>query len=109
MNHRVFLAGRKPGKFFVLDSANGATVTTLDAVETADDMAFDRAAHRIYITGAGGVTVIEQQSADRYRKLAEFATNSGKTAVFVPQLKQFYIIHTKTAEDSAALQVYRVQ
>ena len=108
-HNRLFTVGRKPGKFFVLDAANGKVVTTLDTIETADDMTFDPTAHRIYVTGAGGVSVFEQESADSYRKLAEFATNSGKTSVYVPQLHQFYIIHTKTPEDSAALQVYRVQ
>jgi len=108
-HRRLFIAGRKPGKFLVLDTSTGKTVAALDTIETADDMTFDPTAKRIYVTGAGGVTVIEQQSADQYRTLAQFATNSGKTSVYVPQLHQFYIIHTKTAEDAAALQVYKVQ
>ena len=42
-------------------------------------------------------------------KLTEFPTNAGKTSVYVPQLRQFFIIHTRTPEDGAALQIYRVQ
>jgi len=108
-NHRLFIAGRKPGKFFVLDTETGKTVAMLDCVETADDMTYDPSRGRIYITGTGGATVIEQQSPDRYHTVAQFATNSGKTSIYVPQLQQFYIIHTKTPEDAAALQVYKVQ
>ncbi len=107
-NHRLFVAGRKPGKFFVIDATAGKLITTLDCVETADDMTYDPRDQRIYITGAGGVTVVKQSGPDSYRVLDQFGTNSGKTSVLVPSLHQFYIIHTKTLEDNAALQVYRV-
>ena len=107
-HHRLFIVGRQPGKLFILDSESGKLISTMDAVETADDMTFDPKQKRIYITGSGGVTVVEQQGPDSYRLLAQFGTNGGKTSVFDAQLRQFYIIHTKTAEDVAGLQVYRV-
>ena len=96
-HNRLFTVGRKPGKLFVLNTADGKVVTTLDTIETADDMTFDPVAHRIYVTGSGGVSVFEQKSADEYRKITEFATNAGKTSIYVPQLHQFYIIHTKNS------------
>ncbi len=108
IHHRLFVAGRQPGKFSVINSENGQLITSLDCVERADDMTFEPAEKRIYITGAGGVTVVRQDGPDQYRVLTQFATNSGKTSVLVPSLKQFYIIHTKTPEDVAALQVYRI-
>jgi DNA-binding beta-propeller fold protein YncE len=107
-DQRLFVAGRKPGKLFVINTNTGQAVTTLDCVETADDMAYDPVAHRIYVTGSGGVTVVQQDSADTYRVLTQFGTNGGKTSTFAPSLKQFYIAHTKTPEDNAALQVYQV-
>jgi hypothetical protein len=108
-HHRLFVAGRKPGKFFAIDTRTGKSVATLDCVETADDMTFDAATGRVYITGAGGVTVIHQESADTYRVMTQFGTNAGKTSIYDPELKQFYIAHTKTTEDNAALQVYAVR
>ncbi len=107
-NNRLFVAGRKPGKFFAIDTQTGKSVATSDTVETADDMTFDPQGKRIYITGSSGVSVFQQKSADEYDRLAQFGTNGGKTSVYVPSLKQFYIIHTKTPKDIAGLQVYKV-
>jgi hypothetical protein len=107
--HRLFVAGRKPGKFFAIDTRTGKAVATLDCVETADDMSFDSRTKRIFVTGAGGVTVIQEKGADRYEVAAQFGTNAGKTSVLDAELNQFYIVHTKTAEDGAALQVYRLR
>ncbi len=107
-NHRLFVAGRKPGKLFVVDTQSGRLITTLDCVETADDMTFDPKARRIYVTGSGGVTVVRENGPDDYQVITQFGTNGGKTSVLVSELKHFYIIHTKTPEDNAALQVYRV-
>ena len=49
--NRLFVAGRKPGKFFVVDSQSGKSIATFDCIETADDMTFDPERKRIYITG----------------------------------------------------------
>ena len=106
--HRLFIAGRKPGKFYVLDAASGKVVKTMDCVDIADDMTFDPQAGRIYVSGAGGVTIIRQEDPDHYTLLTQFETNAGKTSLLDASLRQFYIIHTKTAEDSAALQIYSV-
>ena len=107
-NQRLIVAGRKPGKLFVINTNTGQAVTTLDCVETADDMTYDPAQHRIYVSGSGGVTVAQQDGADAYHVLTQLGTNGGKTSILVPSLKQFYIAHTKTPEDNAALQVYQV-
>ncbi len=107
-NNRIFIAGRKPGKLFVLNSNNGEVVTTLDCIDIADDMTFDAAHHRIFVTGSGGVTVYEQENADQYKIVTQFDTKHGKTSEYVAALKRFYIIHTKTDDDIAGLQVYQV-
>ncbi len=107
-HQRLFIAGRKPGKFYVLDSTSGRVIQTLDCVDIADDMTFDPKLGRIYVTGSGGVTVIHQDSVDTYTLLTQFGTNGGKTSTYDDSLRQFYIAHTKTAEDNAALQVYAV-
>jgi DNA-binding beta-propeller fold protein YncE len=106
--NRVFVAGRKPGKFYVLDANDGRVITTLDCVETADDMTFDAQHGRIYVTGYGGVSIYQQDGADRYELLTQFDTKHGKTSVYIPSENKFFIIHTKTPDDIAGLQVYRV-
>jgi hypothetical protein len=40
--------------------------------------------------------------------IADIPTNGGKTSFYVPQVKQFYVVHPKTDVDIAGLLVYRV-
>ncbi len=105
---RLFIAGRKPGKLYVLDSESGRLIQEMDCVDIADGMTFDPREDRIYVTGSGGVTVVQQHGPDAYALLTRFGTNGGKTSIYDGTLGQFYIAQTKTTEDNAALQIYRV-
>ena len=107
-HHRLFIAGRKPGKLYMLDSDSGHIIQTMDCVDIADDMTFDPRDERVYVSGSGGLTVVRELSPNAFKLLAQFGTNGGKTSTFDSSLRQFYVAHTKTAEDNAALQVYSV-
>lgn len=108
-NHRLFIGARKPGKLYILNSENGTVIQTLDAVDISDDMTYDAAHHRIYLSGAEGLDVFAQQDADHYEIVQKEDTLGGKTSVYVPQVKQFYVAHTKSnLALEAGLQVYKV-
>lgn len=106
-NQRIFVAGRSPGIFYVFDS-NGKVVSQKPCVNINDDMTWDPVLKRIYISGTQGLSIFHQDSPDNYREIANIPTNGGKTSFYVPQLKQFYVIHPKTDVDMAGLLVYRV-
>ena len=106
--HRLFIAGRKPGKLYILDSDSGRVIQTMDCADIADGMVFDPANRNIYVTGFGGVTAVHEDNSDQYTLLTQFGTNGGKTSIFDPALKQLYIAHTKTDLDKAGVQIYRV-
>src|SRR6267154_6083792 len=57
-NHRLFIATRKPAKFFVYDTDTGKVVTVLPTAEMHDDMWFDVARKRIYVTGTETTAVM---------------------------------------------------
>jgi len=108
-NHRLFIGARKPGKLFILNSENGSVIQTLDIVDISDDMTYDAAHHRIYVSGAEGLNVIAQKDADHYEVVQKMDTLGGKTSEYVPSLKQFYVVHTKSElVPEAGLQVYKV-
>ena len=66
-NHRLFLVTRTPPQFVVMDSENGKQITSLPAVTGADDMFFDAARKRIYVTAREGhIMVYEQKDPDTY-------------------------------------------
>jgi DNA-binding beta-propeller fold protein YncE len=105
---RIFIAGRTPGKFFVFNATDGSLVTSLDSVDMADDMTWDPTSHRIYVTGSQGISIFTQKTKDSYVPLSRMATVGGKTSIYVPQLRQFYVVHPKNETEGASLLIYRV-
>jgi DNA-binding beta-propeller fold protein YncE len=108
-NHRLFIGSRNPGMLFVLDSNSGKLVATLKTVNISDDMTFDAAHRRLIISGADGVDVFAQDNPDSYRLVQHVDTLGGKTSVYVPSLKRFYVVHTKGDQAAeAGLQIFKV-
>ncbi len=107
-NQRLFIVGRKPGLFYAFDTATGKVVDQQSVANISDGMTWDPQTKLIFITASQALTVLHQDSKDRYTKLAEIPTNGGKTGLYVPELKQLYVIHPKTTIDDAGLLVYRV-
>jgi len=108
-NHRLFIGSRNPGMLYVLDSNSGKVVATLKTVNISDDMTFDAAHRRLIVSGADGVDVFAQDNADSYRLVQHVDTLGGKTSVYVPTLKQFYVVHTKGEQAAeAGLQIFKV-
>jgi hypothetical protein len=107
-SHRLFIVGRKPGLFYAFDTATGKVVDKQPVANIADGMAWDPQNRRIFIMASQALTVLQQESDDHYTKLAQIPTNGGKTGLYVPELKQLYVIHPKTSIDDAGLLVYRV-
>ncbi len=105
---RLFVAGRNPGLLYVFDTNSGGVVSKMPCVNVNDDMTWDAAMKRLYISGSEGLSVFHQDSPDTYTELLNLPTNGGKTSTYVREVNQFYVIHPKTDIDIAALLVYRV-
>jgi hypothetical protein len=106
-HERIFVAGRKPGIFYVFDR-DGKVVAQKQCVNINDDMTWDPVLKRIYISGTEGLSIFHQDTPDTYSEIANIPTNGGKTSYFVPRTHQFFVIHPKTDVDIAGLLVYRV-
>jgi hypothetical protein len=82
-SHRLFVGCRNPAKLLVVDTQTGKTVTALDCVPDTDDVFFDAAAKRIYVSGgAGFISVFSQSSPDEYRLAGAIPTATGARASF---------------------------
>jgi DNA-binding beta-propeller fold protein YncE len=106
-NERIFVAGRNPGIFYVFDD-KGNVVRQKPCANINDDMTWDPVLKRVYVSGTQGLSIFHQDSPDTYTDIADIPTNGGKTSFYVPQVKQFYVVHPKTDVDIAGLLVYRV-
>jgi DNA-binding beta-propeller fold protein YncE len=111
-NHRLFIATRNPPKFFVFDTDTGKIVTTVPCSAFNDDMWFDVARKRIYLSGSETTTVLAQKNADHYEFVAEVPTGyRAKTSLYVPQLNRFYAAVSGKGKPDAqlAVKVFDVQ
>jgi len=109
-NHRLFLGCRKPAKLLVLDTASGKQVASVDIVGDTDDLYYDAALKRIYVSGgSGSVTVLQQKDADHYETMATIPTGSGaRTSLFVPDFKRLFVARPHRGSQSCALLVFAV-
>jgi DNA-binding beta-propeller fold protein YncE len=107
-NQRLFVGGRKPGVFGVLDTSSGREIATLPAADGVDDMSFDPATRRIYMACAEGfVNVYRQVDAGHYEALGKVATgNRGKIGTLVPELHRYYVVTSKKDSTPARIFVF---
>lgn len=91
--HRLFVVTRKPGKLIVLNAETGATVAAFRAPERCDQVVWDAANRRIYVTGGDGhIGVYQQNGPDQYQQVGLIASAPGaKTAILAPSLNRLYV------------------
>ena len=77
-NHRLFVGTRKPPKLLVLDTLSGKLVQELTIDGTTDDLFYDAAHKRIYVScGAGLLDVVQQKDASEYAVSERIPTAAG--------------------------------
>jgi len=107
-NHRLFVGCRNPAKLLVYDIGTGRLITSVDIVGDTDDLFFDAARRRIYVTGGEGfITVLSQQDADHYTLVQRLATAPGaRTALFVPELNRLFLAVPHRGSQRAEIRVF---
>jgi hypothetical protein len=105
-----FVGDRKPGKLIVLNTDDGAVVATLPLEDASDDMTYDAAHGRVYVSSADGVDVIAKESPNPYHELQHVNTMGGKTSIYVPWFDRFFVVDTKDEKaPEAGLLIYEVR
>ncbi len=107
-HRRLFVVARKPAKLLVFDTESGRVVATLDAPGDADDVFYDAAKRRIYISGGdGAIGVFQQKDADHYDAIGTIATAGGaRTSLFVAELNRLYLAVPHRGSQPAEVRVY---
>jgi hypothetical protein len=86
-------------------------VAALDCVGDVDDIFYDLAAGRIYVSGGDGrIDVFRQLDADRYERTSETPTAVGaRTSFLVPQRKALCVAVPSLLLRPAELRMYEVE
>jgi DNA-binding beta-propeller fold protein YncE len=106
---QVFIGYRSPATLEV-NSEDGSTVEALPMVSDADDIYYDAAKRRVYVSGGGGyVNIFQETSEDGYHMIANIPTRRGaRTSFFVQQLQLLIVAARAEGGNEAELLVYKM-
>jgi DNA-binding beta-propeller fold protein YncE len=106
---RLFIGCRRPAAVLVYDTSSGQQVASFSIVGDTDDLFYDAARKRLYVTGGEGF--VDVFSTDgQYERIAHIATAAGaRTALFVKQQSRFYVAVPHRGGQHAGVQVYEAR
>ena len=109
--HRLFVAARLPPRLIVFDTESGNQVASLVTDGDADDLFFDAALKRVYLScGEGFINVFQQHNPDLYTPIAKIPTRLlARTSLFVPEFGRYYVATPRYRAMAAEIRVYEVQ
>jgi DNA-binding beta-propeller fold protein YncE len=110
-DQRLFIASRNPPALVVLDTKSGKVVTSVEAPDGSDDLWYDAAHKRLYMSAVEGVVgVFEQRDADHYVLIAKVDSVPGSaTSFFSPALNRLFVPAPPYQGQPAQVLVYEVQ
>ena len=105
---RLFIGTRKPPRLLVMDTEAGKTIATLDACGDTDDLFYDPAGTRIYLSGGEGcIDVFRQTDPSAYERLETVRTLRGaRTSLFVPAAHRLFVAVPHRGAQRAAVLVF---
>jgi hypothetical protein len=113
---RLFIASRTPSRMAVFNTKSGQLITALPCAQDADDLYYDSARRRIYVTGGQGyISVFQQKDADHYELLAKVPSSlGGRTSGYAGKVgkkgfERLYVAVPARANHSAEIRIYTVQ
>lgn len=106
---RLFVVCRHPAVLLVLDTTSGHIIQKLPTVGDSDDLFYDPALKRIYVSGGeGAISVYQQQHRDHYAQIADIKTTPGaRTSLFVPNLQRLFLAVREQAGKPAGVQIFK--
>jgi len=110
-HHRLFVGARRPAQLLIIDTNTGRPVAEVGINNDADDLFYDSANKRVYVScGEGFIDVIEQRDGDHYELVTRIPTVAGaRTSTFSAQLKGFYLGVPRTGDKPAEIRVFSVK
>jgi len=107
-DRRLFIGTRKPPRMLVMDTEAGKTIATLGACGDTDDLFYDPAGKRIYLSGGEGcVDVFRQTDPSAYERLETVRTFAGaRTSLFVPAAHRLFVAVPHRSAQRAAVLVF---
>ncbi len=110
-NHRLLVGCRKPARLVAFDTEAGKPVADLAISGDTDDLFYDAKRKRVYLScGEGFIDLIEQTSANSYRRVSRVPTCGGaRTSFFSAALDRIYLAVPERGSQDAEIRAYEPQ
>jgi len=110
-NHRLFAGCRRPARAVMFDTNTGKEIGSFEIVGDTDDLFYDAARKRLYVSGGEGyIDVFQEQDANHFTRVAHIATAAGaRTSLFVPELSRLYLAVPHRGGQKAEIRVYEAR
>jgi DNA-binding beta-propeller fold protein YncE len=110
-NRRLFIGCRRPAKVLVFDTGSGKETASFATVGDTDDLFYDAARKRLYVSGGEGfIDVVQEQDGNKFSRIAHVPTAAGaRTSLYVPDQRRLYLAVPHRGNQKAEIRVYDVQ
>lgn len=110
-NHRLFIGCRRPPNVLIYDTTTGMQSGSFAIVGDTDDLFFDAARKRLYISGGEGfVDVFQEQDGSHFARAAHIPTAAGaRTSLFVPNQSRLYLAVPHRGNQKAEIRIYEAR
>jgi DNA-binding beta-propeller fold protein YncE len=110
-NHRLIIGCRRPAKALVYDTTSGKEIAAFDIVGDTDDLFYDTARKRLYVSGGEGfIDVFQSDDANRFARIARVPTAAGaRTSLFVSDLSRLFLAVPHRGSQRAEIRVYEAR
>jgi DNA-binding beta-propeller fold protein YncE len=107
-NHRLFIGCHNPAMVLIYDTTSGKRVGSFPIVGDTDDLFYDAARKRLYVTGGEGyIDVCHQNDADHITRIARVASAGGaRTSLYVPDQGRLYVAVPLRGAEKSELRIY---
>ena len=103
-NHRLFLGCRKPARLVVINTATGQVTSDLAISGDTDDLFWDAARRRLYISCGEGFVDVVAEERGTFTRSTQIPTRAGaRTSYFAPHVSELYV--AVPAQDGAAAEL----
>jgi len=108
--HRLYIGCRQPARVVVLDTQTGKPVSDFAISGDTDDLFWDAARKRLYISAGEGFLDIFSNERGAFTRIGHLATRGGaRTSYFAPHLSQLCVAVPERAGASAELRIFTAE
>jgi DNA-binding beta-propeller fold protein YncE len=109
-DHDLLIGCRDPARLLVMATDTGRVGASLPIPGDADDVFFDEARGRVYVSGGEGFVAVLTEAKGTFSETARIATAPGaRTSLFVPSERRLYVAAPARGGRDAEIRVYVVR